>query len=276
MERRQTYSTRPFDKQAVKSKIQKRMVAVCDILGFSKTVFETPLELVVNGPLNKFYNALLFAIEQKLPSNGNLALANLQSQNRVGVQWFSDTVLIYSIDDSQKSLQELLQTISWLLFITVFNRHIRIRVGISYGDVYIDNENKIYVGPAIVEAYKMEQAQEWSGGALTKSAEQVIPPMIPPCSADEFKWPVIPYNVPIKEDAKRVNELNDFANKTLAINWTLGIHPANDNYFMWSKDKEYPTAEEANLYPDIEKKRINIKRFHDEICRQCGGTKRKD
>ena len=148
----------------------------------------------------------------------------------------------------------VIETAAWLLFETMFYQSIRLRIGISYGDVHIDPKNNIYIGQAIVDAYEMERVQLWSGGALTEeAANQVIQP---------YPW-TIPYDVPCR-NAEGQQETRNM----LAVNWTFAIHQFNG--FHWSTSRTEPSQEEIERYPDVVIKWQNTRDFHQRVCQSCG------
>ena len=121
----------------------------------------------------------------------------------------------------------------------------------------MDRENSLFVSKAIVDAYRLEQQQEWSGAALTGAASERVPPYAR--SGRYADWWVIPYAVPLKGDST----LN-----TLAVNWTWGIHDPNWR-LDWSTSAENPTDVDWRDKPDICRKFVNTKAFHDAFCQQC-------
>lgn len=242
--------------------VQKRMVAVCDILGFSKLVEENPLNQLIDNSLSFFRKALNYAINH-VPITSETSeppsLEDLKKQNRVGFAWFSDTVLFYSITNEDKDCRILIETIAWLLFATMSSPNTRIRAGISYGDIFIDEKNEIYVGQPLIEAFKLEQDQDWSGGCLTDSAKNHIPKD----AIEEFNWYLIHYYVPLKSKRGKSPE------KKLAVDWTRGIHFPETFILPWYTDVKYPSPEEMQTSSDIISKWRNTKAFYENVCKHC-------
>jgi len=233
------------------------LIAVCDILGFSTLVEKNSLDDVVSGALGWFRKALHHSLHKRdFPSEVPAKTAFVGNEH-VGVAWFSDTVLLYTRRDDDEAVQQLILTIGWLLFETMIGGNTRIRGGISYGEAYIDEANSIFVGKPIVEAYRLEQQQQWSGAALTATGSNRIPEHIR--SGQYADWWVVPYDVPLKTGATL---------RTLAINWTWGFHDPTWR-LRWSKSADVPTELDWQTQPDICEKFTNTKRFHDAICREC-------
>lgn len=234
------------------------VIAVCDILGFSPLVESGQLGDVVEHALGWFRKSLHHSLHKNAFPENTPATRELERHPHVGVAWFSDTVLLYTKQDTDDSVRELLTAVGWLLFETMIHGNTRIRAGISYGEAFIDPENSIYVGKPIVEAYRLEQSQQWSGGALTESAVQRVPQM---ARTGRFAdWWLIPYDVPLKGQPPL---------RTLAVNWNLGIHALGWR-LLWSRESEIPSASDWATDPSICEKFMNTKAFHDANCHECG------
>src|SRR6267142_3368546 len=94
-------------------------IAVCDILGFTNLVQENPLDTVIQTYLGRLRKSLHHAIHQNEFPNEVPSLQALQAQPEVGLAWFSDTLLIYTREDTDHNLMALLSCLSWLLFETI-------------------------------------------------------------------------------------------------------------------------------------------------------------
>jgi len=234
---------------------EKRMVAVCDILGFESIILSKPLEYVVETILHYFQKVLYFSLHhektEELPS-----YRELLEQHKVGITMFSDTAIIYSLSDKENDCRRVLETVMWLIFFSIYHQHSRIRAGISFGEFYANEDMNFYTGKALIEAYELEKQQEWSGGALTKSAADIIPEYHR--INETFDWYVTQYKVPLKKDKTEL---------LYAIDWTRGIHPYLP--MQWSENSEFPSEEEERKQPDVIRKWKNTKKFHEEQCKHC-------
>ncbi|MBC8492225.1 MAG: hypothetical protein H8D43_00460 [Chloroflexi bacterium] len=232
-------------------------IAVCDILGFSSLVQGKPLDSVVQEHLEWLRKALYYSIYKEFPAKAP-SLRALQDQGELGLAWFSDTVLIYTLEDTDDNLRALTICLGCLLFATVFKVGTRLRCGVSYGEAFMDAENSIYVGKPLIEAYCLQQAQAWSGGALTRKAVERLPA---PARTGQYRWDwfLVPYEVP-KKGNRTV--------RTLAIDWTIGVHDGPD-FLRWSKTDAVPPEDEWEKRPDVCEKWQNTKRFHDSVCKRC-------
>ncbi len=99
-----------------------------------------------------------------------LALERLDSwkkrHNRIRHSWFSDTFILYSEDDSAESFYEIEIVCRWFMFSLILQR-IPARGSLSCGEFYADDENHIYIGEALLDAYESGENQDWIGFILT-------------------------------------------------------------------------------------------------------------
>lgn len=253
------------------------MVAVCDILGFKNLLRSFPLKEVVEDHLGYFRKRLYHSIYQKEPPNDVPSLDDLIAQKRVGFAWFPDTFLFYSLEETEDDYKNVIETVTWLIFETIFDPHVRIRAGISYGEVYIDQKNQIYLSQAISDAYELQQRQEWCGGALTKIAEAKVPQDV----REEPRAPfyLVHYDIPmkppktvqIKYKEKDIPEAlvhlkhQQYTERLMAINWTM--IPQHPRIIPWSRESATPSQSDKRY--DIIRKWENTIRFHDKVCKFC-------
>jgi len=232
------------------------MIAVCDILGFSQMVKTQSLDSVVNNAIGWLRKSLHHSLHKDGFPESIPELRDIESHTNIGVAWFSDTIFLYTRRDENRCVQNLISTVAWILFETIMTGRTRIRAGISYGEVFIDPDNSLFVGPPIIDAYRLEQAQQWSGGALTKTAQERIPVAVR--SGHYADWWITPYPVPLKSGPKEM----------LAVKWTWGVHPPAWRQ-VWSESQEEPSEKDWKEKRDICEKFINTKAFHDATCSYC-------
>ena len=239
---------------------KKYFLAVCDILGFSALVENNPLGAVVDHSIAWFRKSLHHSIHKNGFPEQVPETAELDRHKHIGVAWFSDTILFHTKKDDDEAVRELLMAVGWLVFETIVQGKTRVRAGVAYGDAFIDPNNSIFVGKPIVEAYRLEQAQQWSGAALSPSACDRVPEQAR--SGEYADWWVTPYDVPMKGHT---------TNRTLAVNWNWGIHHPTWR-IRWSKESESPTQADWAKDPSLCEKFLNTKTFHEAHCRDCNRT----
>ncbi len=142
-----------------------------DVLGFSDVVCKnSPSDLP--GIVNQLRNSTIMSIGYFPP--------NEISRDRTGldVTMLSDTIAIWTFDDSAESLQHLILAITGLMSFA-FKMGLPLRGAISFGAVVVLPPeqftpsifwNKMVFGRAVIEAHKVEKAQCWSGCIITQSA----------------------------------------------------------------------------------------------------------
>ena len=135
-----------------------------DILGFRERVIKSSYNQINLFILFEDYELILKEIREKTSIYKNV---------NVGHAWFSDTFLIFSKDNSIQSYVILLQCAT-LLMEKLLYKQIPMRGAISFGQMIIDEEKKIYMGPALIDAYKYAEDQNWINFVITPSAKAEI------------------------------------------------------------------------------------------------------
>ena len=232
------------------NKKQNYTIAFCDVLGFEQFVQRNDLDVVVSWT-NWIFKALYFLMykSKSLPER-TPTLNKLQEHKDIGIICFSDTFLFYTRKDDCKSIKSLIHCIADLLFVAMFTP-VKFRCAISYGEAYIDPINSVCIGKPMVEAYKMEKRQEWSGGVLTYSAQKRISNCVG--GNNLACWKLVSCVFPLK---------NKVYFPTLAIDWTVNCH-------LPISFDENPSPDLRIKYPDVSKKWELTKRFHREVCTSC-------
>ncbi len=197
------------------------LIAVCDILGFSELVQRRSLDSVVDKTLASVRKALSHSLLGDPYPASPPPMRELDGNPHVSVALFSDTILLYTKHNTDEAVGELLQVMGWLLFETIVD-DIWIRAGIASGEAHMDPDNSIYVGKPIIEAYRLEQSQQWAGAALAHSA---CARLAAACgrSGDVARWWVTPWDVPLKVGSM----------PTLAVNWNRCTHERESYDRKW-------------------------------------------
>jgi len=91
-----------------------------------------------------------------------------RSNSSIFHAWFSDTFIVYSHDDSQEVFAAFEKMCRWFMTALIW-RNIPVRGSISCGRLYSDEANRIYVGPALINAYEWGERQDWIGLLLCPS-----------------------------------------------------------------------------------------------------------
>ena len=230
---------------------EQRLIALGDILGFKDTILNTPLDRILDQHFGYFRKALqhsLLNLQGKTDVPDDIEA--LKQAAGLGLEWFSDTIILYTNDDTEHAELALIQTVTWLLFETMCYAPVRLRFGIDYGELYVSKNAGQIVGRGLIGAYELERTQCWAGGALTPAAAQHLRPSARDYLAD--------YTVPVKEQRLATN---------VAVNWTLGIHLGFAVQFSRTKPK--PTAADRLNRADIIEKWEHTIAFHNAVCEGC-------
>jgi len=131
-------------------------LAYFDILGFSNMVEKFPIEFV--------REKLKEAIEEGAKFN---AICRFK--------FFSDSFIFYTENVSPDSFR-CIRGASAFFFRAMFTRrklpHFPMRGCLNLGKFYADEENGIFFGCALIDAYRLSEGQDWIGFVLSKEARQ--------------------------------------------------------------------------------------------------------
>lgn len=81
---------------------------------------------------------------------------------------FSDTIILYSEADSPRDFKAIFIA-ALNLFSKALHLRVPIRIGISKGLFYTDEQRSLYAGPALIDAYDLGEASQWLGIVLSES-----------------------------------------------------------------------------------------------------------
>ncbi|MFX0098343.1 MAG: hypothetical protein ACFFCS_02105 [Candidatus Hodarchaeota archaeon] len=165
--------------------IKEKIVAMCDVLGFARLITEEELYRTATR-----YEILLNAV--KSVSKTHIKYRGKKFTKRIEHVIFSDTILVWSdIDD----LYLFYSFIKDIIPISLASG-LPLRVGIAAGKCYIKPSKNIYVGKPIVDAYLLEESQEWIGCAFHSSCHD-LPDFHGKFQYDQPPW-VVEYQAPVK------------------------------------------------------------------------------
>jgi len=135
----------------------KRWVGYFDLLGV-KQLFKT-----------KGHISIFVALSSAIKKIKKRATA----WENVGYSWFSDTFIVYAIDDSAQSFGAIDNLARWFFYFLITEGDgIPVRGAISCDSFYADRDNDLFFGEALIEAYEYGEAQDWIGLLLCPSAEE--------------------------------------------------------------------------------------------------------
>ena len=121
-------------------------------------------------------------------------------------KFFSDTFIFYTENDSKDSFRGI-SAASELFFQEMFLKEIPMRGCLNVGQFYADEENGIFFGRALIDAYKLSEGQNWIGFVLSEEARQKLKDYESMGFKSNKYFSFQEYNVPYKEETKRRNLL---------------------------------------------------------------------
>lgn len=143
-----------------------RYVAFLDVLGFSALIAGDR-----DGERLGEYLAALTA-----------AVADGEAAAAVDYVAFSDSVILVSADDTEKSFEAVVVASARCLHF-LLERDVAVRGAIAVGPTIFSKsgENRFVAGSAVVEASRYEQIQDWVGVMLAPSAIRANPDLVDRC-----------------------------------------------------------------------------------------------
>jgi hypothetical protein len=130
-----------------------------DLLGFR--------DRVKNRSAYDIYNTYNVALAAAKRNSGEAG----RDPTKVYYRFFSDTFFFYTKDDSRDAFVNI-ESISSCFFTEMIMRRIPLRGSMTVGNFYVDEQEGIFFGPALIEAYDCSEEQNWLGFVLTENAEK--------------------------------------------------------------------------------------------------------
>ena len=187
----------------------ERFVAFFDILGFGSWV-ESEGSKKVFTYVRGFLNLM---VRSSLPGSTVHQDMSVDIQKSdIGYINFSDSIVFYSRNDSYHCLKAMLTVCGEFMNIVICGPSRMLRGAIAHGEFYADPKANAYVGKALIDAYKLEEDQDWLGLSLHDSVEVV---KYFQQALNEHKGYIVRSLVPLRSNSNK---------KPYCINW------ANKNY----------------------------------------------
>jgi uncharacterized protein YeeX (DUF496 family) len=163
-------NTQMVEKTAEWKNTCKRFIAFLDILGFKNMVLKNSLNSLYTT-LKAFSNTV-YDIEQsaKIPVQIANACKKID-KNMVKVIIFSDSIMYVTDDDSVESINDILFSVSAILFKAVQQR-IPIKGAIAYGEMTAEPDGSLYFGIPLIDAYELQKELLLYGVVLHDTAEK--------------------------------------------------------------------------------------------------------
>jgi hypothetical protein len=170
----------------------QRFVAFFDLLGF-KSWIEADGSSEVFTYVRGFLNLMIRA---SLP--GSIVHPDMSvtlKDSNIGFINFSDSIVFYSRDDSDACFDTMLRVCGDFMNGVITGPSRMLRGAIAFGDFYADPEVNAYVGQALIDAYKLESAQDWLSCSFHPSV--VVLPQFAR-AIDKYPTFIVPALVPLR------------------------------------------------------------------------------
>jgi hypothetical protein len=146
------------------AKTVKRYVAYFDIMGFK--------DMVLRSTHDEIYE-MMKNIDQQLKQNISIDWGGKENLNLVNVTMYSDSIIIYSKDDSVASLDAIVCTVSSLTSDLLIEA-IPHKGALAFGTMTIDMENSIFFGQPLIDAFLLQEELNYYGTVVHATAEEGI------------------------------------------------------------------------------------------------------
>ncbi|MBP5424143.1 MAG: hypothetical protein J6Y78_17045 [Paludibacteraceae bacterium] len=131
-----------------------RYVAFLDILGFK--------DYVLRNSLDDVYNRLSTLRGFCPEETDSTEKYQTEVAKTIKISIFSDSIIIFSIDDTYNSLFYFLSYVKKIMRMAL-RKEIPLKGAIAYGDVVIDSTLDIFCGQPIIDAYLLEEDLQYLG-----------------------------------------------------------------------------------------------------------------
>ncbi len=224
-------------------KLGQYFVAYFDFLGFEKYVEDNSLNYIVNE-----YKDVLKSIKEKEGIYFDI----------ITCTWFSDTFLFYAkanSDEFERAFGQI-QCLSTSFFREMIFNLKPLRGALTIGEFYAEPEHNIFLGEALIKAYKYAENQNWLGFVLTPEIITLLKKYECDKEIGFCEHTYKKYEVPYKENNKRL------------LAWRLDKFNRNGSdmdakdYWLWDAvvKMEHTAPEKAKV------KYKNTKKFILESC----------
>jgi len=174
-------------------------VACFDILGFKKKILGFEKSHGV-GKLDRFANVIYKEILD------TLRRAKKDFQGTVYTCWASDTFVFYTPEDSCTSFKLIsAAAIHFVCRMILHSPTYMHRGALGTGQFYVDKQNNIFLGSALIDSYEYAEKQNWIGFVVTPSAEKKIDDLesMHSIQPHNLLYQYQQYDVPVKKKEQR-------------------------------------------------------------------------
>jgi len=156
-----------------------RFVAFLDIMGFKERVARTSAAKLYNE-LSEFYNDIsniIFPNLDEMSDTDEDGNSSFKGQGKISLilAQFSDSIAIFTEDDSLKSLKLLSEALQKIFFSAITRSNpIPLKGALSKGYMTCDMTKQLFFGQALIDAYLLEEDVQFYGLVVHHTAENDI------------------------------------------------------------------------------------------------------
>jgi hypothetical protein len=110
---------------------------------------------------------------------------------------FSDTVLLFTKGDEEDDLRSILIACDEM-FSLLLSRGIPVRIGVAHGLFVFNLDEGVFVGPALVQAYRLGEEAQWLGAVLDQTVAERAAALQPPLQDMKELGLIVRWSVPLK------------------------------------------------------------------------------
>ena len=116
---------------------------------------------------------------------------------------FSDSIILISHDESSSSALALL-VFALRAMQSLIALSFPVRAAVAFGNMFTDLQSAVFLGRPLIRAYDLEKCQDWIGGVLDDTVNEVLPQLSEPEAEGNLLDALFPrYTVPLKAGAVR-------------------------------------------------------------------------
>ena len=143
----------------------ERFVCFLDIMGFK--------DMVMRNSHESIYKMLSdFSVKRDTLDNAR-GLPQPYEIDSLKTVCFSDSIIIFTKNDTKECLELLLMAISWL-FAEAIESGIPLKGAISHGKLSVNISRKIFFGQPLIDAYLLEEEVEFYGIVIHNTVEKIL------------------------------------------------------------------------------------------------------
>lgn len=143
-----------------------RFVVFLDVMGFKDFIMRNKPQVVYERM--KELSSIRKDIPRKVENN------NPEQYREIYSTTFSDSIVLFSKDDSVESLDNLLYISRAIMASALISSKIPIKGSIAYGEVSVDRDRQIFCGQPIIDSYELQEDLHYYGVVFHNSVDRFI------------------------------------------------------------------------------------------------------